>query len=418
MTHSHLSPSAEAPDHLDRVKVAHQLRTIRAFVAEGSEASSTEIDWVHSVLPESRAVRRLKINSLLAQGDPETADALIALGLLKHPTDSGLSLLSGKSLFLQERYEEADRTIRLVLPRRAQHIETITLAGRIAAKLDNHDRAVNLLQRAHRHRPHRLDIVGWLFESLLASGCVAQAETLLRNCQAPPPLLKARLLQAQDRRIEAIALLDAAFSRETDDDLRDEQLTRLIELLEETGDHPRLERIAIFITPELPKALIRLARADLAIGRFSHALDLLDSLPSDRNCCAAVGEIRLVASAMLNRMSEANQACLDLERAGSSRDVRSRAECWNRGLQGRIILDQHFSTRASVDPNPRLMTPLVRRALSIFDGVLADDSTPEDPRVEIQRFRTICQAVLGESPTPAFGTHLSREAPDHTSRAA
>lgn len=418
MTRTSLAYPSQAPDLLDRIKVARLLRTIRASLADGSEAISTDIDWAHSMLPESRAVRRLKIHSLLTQGDTEAADVLVALGLLKHPTDSGLSFLSGKSLFLQNRYEEADRTIRLVLPRRAQHTETITLAGRIALKLGNHDRAVDLFQRANRHRPDRLDIIGWLIESLLASGGVEQAETLLRNVRTPPPLLKARILKAQDRRIEAIALLDATLSCETDDDLHDEQLTLLIELLENTGDRPRLERISSHIALESPKALIRLARSDLATGRFSSALDLLDSLPADRNCCASACEIRLVATAMLDRISEANLAYLDLERAGSTLDVRSLAECWNRGLQGRIILDQHCSASASTDPNPRLLTTLIRKALSTFKSAQADDSTPDDPRAEIQRHLAICQTALGDPLTPAFGTHLNQESTDHPSEAA
>ena len=94
-----------------------------------------DVEWTFAAMPDSPSAQRLKIELLLRHGDTESADALIARGLLQRPTDAGLTLLRARSLFAQGKLDRARRELRLVLAKRPHHRGAIELAGHVALEL-------------------------------------------------------------------------------------------------------------------------------------------------------------------------------------------------------------------------------------------------------------------------------------------
>ena len=128
---------------VDRLTAAVLLRAARR-----ADAADDTIEWASTIMPDRNPVRRLRIQQLLAHGNFEAADALIAQGLRRRPTDASLSLLRARSLFAQDRFDSAGRELRLVLTRRSHHRGALELAGKVAMRLGHPRQAVRLFQRA------------------------------------------------------------------------------------------------------------------------------------------------------------------------------------------------------------------------------------------------------------------------------
>ena len=60
---------------IDRDDIARLLRAARR--GDGDDS----VEWAYSVMPDSRAARRLRIEQLLVDGDHEAAEAIIARGM-------------------------------------------------------------------------------------------------------------------------------------------------------------------------------------------------------------------------------------------------------------------------------------------------------------------------------------------------
>ncbi|MHC4108417.1 MAG: tetratricopeptide repeat protein, partial [Planctomycetota bacterium] len=195
------------PANLDRKDAAGLLRAARA-VATDNDAEA--IDWAFLAMPDSIPARRLKIEYLLRQGDNDLADALIAQGLLQHPTNPSLALLRARRLYAQGETREAEGELHMVLAARPHHCGTLELAGRVSAELGDASLAVKFLRQAAAERAGNDRVAGLLVQSLIDAGYADRAAEALRRMVRPPAGLKARVLRAMGRLLEAVELLETA----------------------------------------------------------------------------------------------------------------------------------------------------------------------------------------------------------------
>src|SRR2546423_555695 len=85
---------------ISREKAARLLRTARTA---GPENAGEAIGWAMCALPESRQVRRLKIDYLLSTGQHDSADALIARSVMHGMDHPLIRLRWAQSMFDQNR---------------------------------------------------------------------------------------------------------------------------------------------------------------------------------------------------------------------------------------------------------------------------------------------------------------------------
>ena len=388
---------------LDREAAAQLLRDARRAHSDDADDA---VEWAYSTMPESLAARRLKIRMLLRQGNLEAADALIAQGLLQRPTNASLSHLRARSLFAQGRLEPAGRELRLVLAQRPRHRGALELAGQVARGLGDARRAVALLERAERRRPDD-DIRSQLIEAWLDGDRPDRARKVLRRMAAPTALLRARVLRAAGRLLEARELLEQAAADPTAADHTD-VMTELIDLLEGTSDLQRLRRVLEPVDTDRPAVLARAGMAWLAMGAFHTAAVRMAKLARVRGFRAQALLVLMVAAAMVNRTRLASRALERLRRIAEPIGPKTVAEAWGRGLLGRLLLDQCSARKAGADPHTGRLQQLLRDASGVFEEALASEGSPSKrPRRHLQRHLAVCRQVsaqaddeVADSPAP------------------
>ena len=388
---------------LDREAAAQLLRDARR--ADSDDADDA-VEWAYSTMPESLAARRLKIRMLLRQGNLEAADALIAQGLLQRPTNASLSHLRARSLFAQGRLEPAGLELRLVLAKRPRHRGALELAGQVARGLGDARRAVALLERAERRRPDD-DIRSQLIEAWLDGDRPDRARKVLRRMAAPTALLRARVLRAAGRLLEARELLEQAAADPTAADHTD-VMAQLIDLLEGTSDLQRLRRVLEPVDTDRPAVLARAGMAWLAMGAFHTAAVHMAKLARVRGFRAHALLVLMVAAAMVNRTRLASRALERLRRIAEPIGPKTVAEAWGRGLLGRLLLDQCSARKAGADPHTGRLQQLLRDASGVFAEALASEGSPsERQRRHLQRHLAVCRQVsaqaddeVADSPAP------------------
>lgn len=382
-------------ESLDRIATARLLLKARQA---GPKDDEQLVDWAFAACPDSPAAMRMKITSLLHHGDHEAADAHIAVGLLRRPTDASLTFLRAHSLFLQKKNERADREIRLVLLRRPTHVGTIHLAARIASKLGEFEQAVILLRRILKLKGPLPELLEMLAEQLLLAGNVSEAAGVVNNLPVPSPLLKAKILRAQNRLDLAVSHLEDQIPSVVEAELRDGLLHELIDLLDELGHWPRVSELVSELDSTTPRAMARAAEALLALGRFDHSRELAEKLSRDPRHDSVALPVRLVAATLGNDHESAHTLIEDLERLAESAEPAKLASCWQHGLMGRIMLDQQDARKSGADSNPSLLRPYLKRALEDFDLELTSTQRDGDeiPAVELQRDRSLCLLLLDE----------------------
>lgn len=396
---SPLVASAHDNNEIDRAEAARLLHLARS--ADPIDADQL-IDWAFAVLPDSPAIRRLKIISFLAQNDVDAADALIAIGLLHRPTDPSLTFLRARSLFMQEEYERADQEIRLVLSQRRNHVGVQDLAARIAHARKDFIRAIHHYDRILDLQPNRSDIREMLVRDLLRIDNVRRAKTILDSLIYTPPLLEAQVLRAEGKMLDAAKCLEDAAEKANDLSDQDTLLCELIDLLESLGHWPRLIHLVSKLPSDTPHASLRASQAMLLIGRFNQCRELTDRFASRPRLARETQANRLVADALQGRISlaenENEQQMVAVDPAG----LALLAENWQRGILGLIVSNQWSRKLSSASHNSGVLRSLVQQALGVFNHELAKDEKDRSdmPTAEIQRYRALCLLRL-DSPVQA-----------------
>ena len=390
------------PARLERKDAADLLRAARA-VPVGDDAEA--IDWAFLAMPDSIPARRLKIEHLLRQGDNDLADALLAQGLLQHPTNPSLTLLRARRLYAQGQVRHAEGELRIVLAARPHHCGTLELAGRVSAELGDASGAVKFLRQAAAERAGNDRVAGLLVQSLLDAGSADRAAEALRRMVRPPAGLKARVLRGMGRLLEAVELLETASEAGDDPAGPDEAFCELLDTLEDAVDLPRIRVVLEGIGLSRPVALARAGRAWLLLGEFDRAvveMARLARLPQHRR--AALG-VLVVAAAMLDRLNLAERALCRLQLTEEGIDSGAMPDIWRRGLMGRLLLDQRTAGRAGSDPSPSQLDWLLEAAADALGGELAAAGpavreADEVRRRELERHRTACLEAMGKVPPP------------------
>jgi tetratricopeptide (TPR) repeat protein len=389
---------AAGEDGLDRATAARLLRDARRGVDE-------TVDWAFSMMPDSPGARRLKIKQLLHHGDTESADALIAHGLLQRPTNASLCLLRARSLFAQQKLNAANHELRLVLDHRPKHAGALELAGHIAARLGEARRAVLLLERAEWRRPDDA-IRRRLAEAWLQVGRPRMARQAIGRMAAPTVLLRAQVLRAERRLLEARELLEDA-ARDLSAADHDEILITLIDVLEEASDLQRLRRTLVPVDTTRPAVLARAGLAWLAMGAFHVAAVRMAKLARVPGFRAEALAVLMVASTMVNRPALARRALQRLRRIEEPIDRTAVAEAWARGLLGQVLLDQCSARKAGADPHTGRLQQLLADAASAFETPGEGPPLSRQERRDLQRHLAVCHQLSApadegpaDTPTP------------------
>jgi tetratricopeptide (TPR) repeat protein len=378
----------------DRTDAAVLLRAIRA--APPAEAEPL-IDAACSALPGDRFVRRVRIASLLRHRHFDEADALLARGLLDRPHDASLLTLRALSLLEQRQPERAGTVLRAVLARRPHHVRTMRLAARIARRLGRHDEAVRHLERAASLRPHDETVTIDLVDALLRTGSAERASDALARLDDPGAVLRARVLAACGRDLDARLILESALRESPEPAERSELLTALIDHAERTGSAARIRRIAAEVERATPSRVrTRAAAALISIGDFREALDLAEArLEEDGDDRCALG-IVVVAAAQAGLMARSIEALERMNAAATEVDRRRMFGLWRRGWRGRVIRDQNRAETAATEPTSSHLEALVTRAAETFEDTLSrdDGALGAAGRLELTRHRATCRRVL------------------------
>jgi tetratricopeptide (TPR) repeat protein len=382
---------------IDRREVARLLRIARRA---GDDERVEVIDWAFAACPESRQVQRLKIESLIACSDLDHANALIARALLLRPHDPTLSLLRARVLLARGQGRDADAEIQHALGVRREHVGTLRIAAEAARTIDDIPRAVSFLERALDVHPECDEVKADLVRTLLAAERIDRAVRVLQSMREPDPTLRATVLRAQGRRLEAIQLLEAAMRESVSEPIAADITCLLIDLLEETGSISRLRRVLDEHAARDHAVLLRAGRSWLALGQFRTAVVRLAPLRRTGRFAGQSLAIMLVASAMLGRQRFARRVLARLRRCPGAPNPPRLADLWRRALSARVLSDQTSPRTAGADRNTGLLAPLLRWALEVFDPMRrTEGSAPVGLTfADIARHRTLCLSALGLTP--------------------
>jgi len=384
--------SSDNLDTSDRARAAALLHEARN--TEGSDASDA-IDWAYSYVPDSPGARRLKIKQLINHDNLDEAVAVIAQGLLQHPTNASLTLLRAQVLYVQEKYTQCDRELRLLLRKRPKHYASLVLAGQIALANDAPLRAASYFTRASSRRRCDTETLKLLVSAWNEAGQVKEARQVLERIKPRPLFLTAIVLKAEGRFLEAADNFEAAVC-DSVGSKKEEAICQLIAVLEEIGDMPRLKRILEPIDKRTPTALLRAGQAWLWLGSFRTALVRMANLSRVPGYLCPALTIGLVASSMLNRHRLSERILQKLQTGNMSINNKTMAQAWCCGLMGRLLLAQCDPKQAGADPRTGQLGQLLENAVNIFDQQLCeiDDSLTSTKQAELEHHRTVCQQGL------------------------
>jgi tetratricopeptide (TPR) repeat protein len=393
---------------LTRAQAARLLRAARAAFARDPDSAGEKISWAVAALRDSRQARRLKVDFLLHSGNFDSADALLARSLMRDSERPLTRLRYARSLFLQERIEQAEGEVRRVLIDRPRHVGAMRLAARIAEARGDWARAVAHLEAAAGAGPNHEQIQNELIAVLLRSGRVHRAGEVLGRLHEPPALLRAQLLRALGRPLEAREALEAALAGSPVAAAADELLCELIEVLEHLGDLESLRALINTIPAARSRSRLRGATALIGLGDHEAAaarLAMLSHEPTVRR--DALGQL-VVAAALAGQVDRAREALRELAVLAITRsrlqtgpfqrsDVHAIACAWIGGLLSRTLAEQISSAGAGCDPSLSLLQPLLHQAVSVFDAALGHQTaslTAQD-QASLRRHRALCLQAMG-----------------------
>jgi hypothetical protein len=269
-------------------------------------------------------------------------------------------------------------------------------------------RAAAHFERAEERRPDD-EIRSMLVEAWLADNRPEMARRVLERMTAPPTLLRAGVLRAEGRVLEARETLEHA-ARDPTADEHEAVMCALIDLLEVTSDLQRLRRILAPADTRHPAVLARAGLAWLAMGAFHTAVVLMARLARVPGYRADALVVLMVAAAMANRPRLAGRALGRLRCIGEPIDQKAVAEAWGRGLLGRVLVDQCSTRKAGSDPQAGRLQQLLRDASQVFEEALAAGGPlPERQHRDLRQHLAVCCEVSaqleddGEPPAPRSG---------------
>ncbi|MCP3905371.1 MAG: tetratricopeptide repeat protein [Planctomycetes bacterium] len=337
------------------------------------------VEWAFLALPSSTGAQRLRIEQLIADGDLEAAEALIARVLLQRPSDATLARLRAECCLRRDELRDADREVRFALDRRPNHVGTLVLAGRIARRAGDLPVAIERFDRASEIRPRSDSLRRSLVDTLLEAGALTRAERILGTMSAPCPVLEAQLLAAQGRILEAIERLERVIDSPGDTPPcdRDEATGTLVVLLERAGHVDRLRTRMETIGPDQPRALVAAGRAWLALGEHRRAVARLATLrvpgPWRREAMGVIA----VAASLVGRPSLAERALRRLQRTREGADPAVMADLWRRGLTAET-LSGPLSASVAGETCPRGLQGILASAIDLFAGGRSRPVTGDD----------------------------------------
>lgn len=354
-----------------RQEAARLLRAIRRADAHQVEDL---LEWAAVTLPDSVPVQRLYIESLLDNDDLHAAEAILTRILLRRPDHPAIGLLRAQCLARRGNWNEADAVLDDVLQQRPCHARTLHLAGEVAGRCKQDHRAVELLQRAVEQGDGTAQPL--LVDALLCVGSIDRAYEVLQRMAAPSPLLVAAVLRADNRPLDAIETLERAV--EADNAADDDILRELIELTLQLADDSRLmQTIAQLDGLQHPQATLEAAGAMLSRGRFVHAAVLAAPLRHHRKHHGRALAMLTVAASLAGRNALAQRAHARLCQSHDEVDRKFMAHCWQQGMMGRLLCDQHDVRRAGRDPGSSILQALLAEA-----GVQGECSAQKSRRIK------------------------------------
>jgi len=364
-----------SPD--DRTIAAAHLREARML--SGVDAAEA-VAWARCAAPLSLPALKLEVRLLRGLGDDSAADALIAQGLLLRPADPGLLLLHAERLLERSRPARAVELLDRALARRPMHRRTLLTAGRAAMAVGEVHRAIELARTAiDARRQDPAEAARLLFDALIADEDFDGAEAAIEMIEPSPIALRARLLRARGRPADALALIEAAAHRGLDDEARCEW----IDLLESTGDLPRLTAVLEDIADAGPIVALRAAKAWLWLGDFEAALRTAKQVERRTSVRREALLVAAVAFDALGRGGDAREAVVDATVNTPASSAPLAADLWRRAAHGRLLraLREHGG-RPAAPASP--LARLLASAEAVFEHAPPADA-------EVRRHMAICR---------------------------
>jgi tetratricopeptide (TPR) repeat protein len=387
---------------MTRAMAAKILRAAR----NASETDRDELTALAvAVRPDGRAVLRLRVRSLLSDGDFEHAHALVARGLLIYPNDIAMMQCRASALDGLGRRDEALEEISRLLRIRPQRVGALVLGGQIVMAAGQFERAVMWLTRAHLCRPMCEEIKRQLAEALVRSRQGDAALRVINSLPRPLPLLRAQALRSLGRLHDAAEVLQMAIGSYHEgrtcpqpfDTTWDELLAGALIVAEQRGDVDEIDRLASQLGLYTPRAILQAARIDLSRGEFRRAMWRAARWRSNRRELGVESLAIIVAAAgMMQRNRLATRALRRMRIRFGRTDTQIMHECWRRAMLGKIIVDQRDPRQACADPSSSLLQPLLSQAARTLERRLRRHSAAAPPldADEIRRQHQLCRDAM------------------------
>lgn len=375
----------------DRQAAAQYLLEARAILREGGESAgemaAEAVSWARCSWPESLAARRLEVRLAIDHGHADFADSLIAQGLLLRPADRSLRRAYAERLIARGSLADARNILDDLLKQQPNHAATLRLAARVAERLGQHIRRVELLQEVLFLRPGDVAVLHEMIDAYLQAELLDDAERLIAMCNPPVPSLEARWLVAKGRLHDAASQLERVYASGS---LDEAGTIVLIDLLEELGDSVRLRAVLDAVTPAQPSALLRASRARLLLGDFDRVqrdLARIFATSANRQEAASL----LTAASWASGRFDAARTWLSRAREEGHGEPLVFAEIWRRTLWGRLRSTHTDPRQAGADPESSPLNRMLRSALDIFSEDAERQPHDEEARLLLEQ----TQSLLG-----------------------
>lgn len=397
-----LATKPNRPRLLTRLEAARLLRAARHAVHTHDERACELIGWAYGAMRESRAVRKLKIDYLLQIGQHDSADALIARTVMQGEDDPRLRYRYAQSLHAQGRLEQAEQAIVRVLKECPRSVRALLLAANIARDRGDTSRAIMYYTFAADLRPHDQVIQRQLVQTFLDSGMTNRAVQTLERMTVRPLLLSARVLWAQRQCGDAMDVLQLTLEQadhERSSPSNTEPLfMQWLEYVDHTLDQPRLSALRSVIATASDRVKMRAAEVAMMFGDW-RTVDELASANPHTTTGRTIKVLQTMAAALQQHANQQNDGYMELDDAprliAREQSVPEIARLWLRGLLGMLAVSPFNAKRSGADPQRTVLTPLLRRAITVFDEQLDALRLTDSARMTLEAHRRSCQDVLG-----------------------
>jgi len=398
-----------------------------AHHAADDDATLELLSRLNAQAPRSVRVQRLLIDVLLRRGRLSQADRLLAEALLLRPRHRGLILLQARCCMLHGDWTAALAELHELLQRQPGDSPAHELAGEAAAAAGDHELAGGHFAIAAAHASDRTKRRELIARAHLETGDLDQAAQWLDDLGRPAPRLSGLLAGQRGQWVDAAELLSRAAAVAAHQPLiRQLCLRELIEARRQVAAPAPLRAAVEQVSPEQPLARAAAAEALIGLGEFRRAaammLHLLRRCPRHR-----LGwHVLTVAAVLDGRTALASRSLGRSARRGVHIDPMQMARLWRTGLLSRLIVEQRDARRSGSDPDTRMLAPLLRKAVGVFERQLRTEGKrrpgrpvlSEPRRQRLRQHRSACLAALGEPVAALYGLQRQPWACPTTSAAA